>query len=64
MAEGVARLDEAGVGTYIEVGPQPTLLGLVSACLPAASPVLLPSLRPAPWRPCGPPIPPWPGSPS
>jgi polyketide synthase 12/epothilone polyketide synthase D len=45
FSDGVKALHEAGAGTFIEVGPKPTLLGLVPACLPDAAPALLASLR-------------------
>ncbi len=35
FADGVAALYRAGVRTFLELGPRPTLGGLVSACLPA-----------------------------
>jgi acyl transferase domain-containing protein len=48
FADGVAALHAAGVTQYLELGPRPTLLGLVPACLPAGAkePVLVASLRP------------------
>jgi epothilone polyketide synthase D len=45
FADGVKGLHEAGAGTFIEVGPKATLLGLVPACLPDAQPTLIASLR-------------------
>jgi polyketide synthase 12/epothilone polyketide synthase D len=45
FADGVKALHDAGAGTFIEVGPKPTLLGLVPACLPGAEPALVASLR-------------------
>nr|ADB12491.1 EpoD [Sorangium cellulosum] len=45
FADGVKALHEAGAGTFLEVGPKPTLLGLLPACLPEAEPTLLASLR-------------------
>jgi epothilone polyketide synthase D len=45
FADGIKTLCEAGVGTFIEVGPRSTLLGLVPACLPEAEALLVPSLR-------------------
>ena len=45
FADGVKALHEAGAGTFVEVGPKPTLLGLVPACLPDAEPALVASLR-------------------
>jgi acyl transferase domain-containing protein len=48
FAAGVGALHAAGVTEYVELGPRPTLLGLVPACLPAGAkdPVLVASLRP------------------
>ena len=47
FGEGLRTLHGCGVDTYIELGPRPTLLGLVPGCLPAeAEPRLLASLRP------------------
>ena len=47
FAKGVATLHEMGYRTFLEVGPAPTLLGLIGDSLPAGSEtVLLPSLRP------------------
>src|SRR5262245_15619724 len=47
FAAGVGALHAAGVAQYLEIGPKPTLLGLVPACLPleAQEPVLVASLR-------------------
>ncbi|WP_158501755.1 type I polyketide synthase [Vitiosangium sp. GDMCC 1.1324] len=45
FADGVKALHEAGAGTFVEVGPKSTLLGLVTACLPDAEPALIVSLR-------------------
>jgi acyl transferase domain-containing protein len=45
FADGVKGLHEAGAGTFLEVGPKATLLGLVPACLPDAKPALIASLR-------------------
>jgi acyl transferase domain-containing protein/acyl-CoA synthetase (AMP-forming)/AMP-acid ligase II/acyl carrier protein len=45
FADGVRALHAAGAGTFIEVGPKPTLVGLVPACLPDAQPVTLASSR-------------------
>ncbi len=42
---GVQALYEAGARTFVELGPRPTLLGLLPTCLPQAKPTLLPSLR-------------------
>lgn len=47
FAEGLATLRELGYGTFLEVGPAPTLLGLISENQPADGDLLLlPSLRP------------------
>src|SRR5205085_4137214 len=47
FAAGIEALHAAGVTKYLEIGPRPTLLGLVPACLPtnAGDPVLVASLR-------------------
>ncbi|KYG01556.1 hypothetical protein BE21_56465 [Sorangium cellulosum] len=45
FADGVRALHAAGAGTFVEVGPRSTLLGLVPACLPDARPTLLASSR-------------------
>ncbi|KYF49377.1 hypothetical protein BE04_23035 [Sorangium cellulosum] len=45
FADGVKALHAAGAGTFVEVGPKSTLLGLVPACLPDARPALLASSR-------------------
>src|SRR5262249_43045037 len=47
FADGVGALHVAGGTQYLEIGPKPTLLGLVPACLPlgAQEPVLVASLR-------------------
>ena len=48
FADGIGALHAAGVTEYLEIGPTPTLLGLVPGCLPsgAKEPVLVASLRP------------------
>lgn len=47
FAESVETLYGMGYRTFLEVGPAPTLLGLVGAILPAdADTLMLPSLRP------------------
>ncbi|MFE2763722.1 type I polyketide synthase [Streptomyces halstedii] len=47
FADGVRTLREMGYHTYVEVGPAPTLLGVVSDALPPGhDDLLLPSLRP------------------
>jgi epothilone polyketide synthase D len=43
--DGVKALHEAGSGTFLEVGPRPTLLGLIPACLSDGQPELIASLR-------------------
>ena len=43
--DGVRVLGERGAGAFLELGPQPTLLGLARRCLPAAEGPWLPSLR-------------------
>ncbi|WEQ57356.1 polyketide synthase dehydratase domain-containing protein [Komagataeibacter nataicola] len=54
FADGIAALHAAGVTEYLEIGPRPTLLGLVPACLPeTAEPVLAASLRPDRSEPAG-----------
>ena len=46
FGEGVRALHEAGATRFLELGPRPTLLGLVPESLPAeASPTLLASMR-------------------
>ena len=45
FADGVRALHAAGASLFVEVGPKPTLLGLVPACLPDARPALVASLR-------------------
>src|SRR5262249_6983927 len=45
FAANVEALYAAGAETFIELGPRPTLLGLVAAVRPDARPTLLPSLR-------------------
>jgi acyl transferase domain-containing protein/NADPH-dependent curcumin reductase CurA/acyl carrier protein len=49
FAEGVETLYRAGITRFVELGPKPTLLGLVANCLPATHRddlLLIPSLRP------------------
>jgi polyketide synthase 12/epothilone polyketide synthase D len=47
FGDGLRTLHACGVDMYLELGPKPTLLGLVPACLPEdAEPRLLASLRP------------------
>nr|ALD82522.1 polyketide synthase [Nannocystis sp. MB1016] len=48
FAAGVRALHAAGARSFVEVGPKPTLLGLVPGCLPAdAAVTLIPSVRSA-----------------
>jgi epothilone polyketide synthase D len=46
FAAGVQTLAAAGAGAFLELGPRPTLIGLVPACLPDRPALLLSSLRP------------------
>ncbi|MBP7336113.1 type I polyketide synthase [Niveispirillum sp.] len=41
---GIATITAAGCGTFLEIGPKSTLLGLAAACLPPDAALLLPSL--------------------
>jgi acyl transferase domain-containing protein/pimeloyl-ACP methyl ester carboxylesterase len=43
--DGVNALHTAGAGFFVEIGPKPTLLGLVPACLGEASVAMVPSLQ-------------------
>jgi acyl transferase domain-containing protein len=45
FADGIAALQTAGATMLIEIGPQPTLLGLAAKAEPGASWTLVPSLR-------------------
>ena len=45
FADGVRALEAAGARTYVEIGPKPTLLSLVSASIVASEPRLLASLH-------------------
>ena len=45
FADGIVALHEAGVETFVELGPRATLLGLVPRCVPEAEPSLHASLR-------------------
>lgn len=45
FADGVKAMQEAGVRTFVEVGPQATLLGLLPACLPESELGLHASMR-------------------
>ncbi|HRI53605.1 MAG TPA: beta-ketoacyl synthase N-terminal-like domain-containing protein, partial [Pseudomonadota bacterium] len=46
FGDGIRTLQEAGVGTFLEVGPRPTLLGFVRPAETGKEPVRLASLRP------------------
>jgi acyl transferase domain-containing protein/acyl carrier protein len=46
FAAGIAALHAAGARVFVELGPKPTLLGLVPGCLPEATPTVLGSLKP------------------
>jgi acyl transferase domain-containing protein/acyl carrier protein len=46
FAAGLAALRALGYRAFLEVGPAPTLLGLISDGMPADGDLLLPSLRP------------------
>lgn len=45
FADGVQTLQQQGATLYVEIGPQPTLLGMVQRCLGSQSATYLPSLR-------------------
>ena len=45
FAEGMGALHQLGVDTFLEVGPQPTLLGIGAACLGDSGGDWLPTLR-------------------
>ncbi len=45
FGDGVEALQAAGAGSYLELGPKSTLLGLVRGCLGEAAVQLFPSLR-------------------
>ena len=47
FAQGIRTLQDAGVTALMELGPQPTLLGLAAACLQEPAPALLATLRTA-----------------
>ncbi len=48
FADGIQTLGHSGVRVFVELGPKPTLLGMVSECLPDIDLTLVPSLRPEP----------------
>ena len=45
FAAGMAALERAGVRTFVEVGPQPVLLGMARTCLGTENGAWLPSLK-------------------
>ena len=45
FADAMTAMDEQGCQIYVEVGPQPVLLGMGRRCLPEADAAWLPSLR-------------------
>ena len=45
FADGVQRLQQQGATLFVEIGPQPTLLGMAQRCLDSQSATFLPSLR-------------------
>ncbi|MEO8180782.1 MAG: SDR family NAD(P)-dependent oxidoreductase, partial [Deltaproteobacteria bacterium] len=47
FAPAIEALVRAGADTFLELGPRPTLLGLVAACKPKSAPTLLAALRPS-----------------
>jgi malonyl CoA-acyl carrier protein transacylase len=46
FAAGIETLHQQGCQVFVEIGPKPTLLGIVRQCLPPEVGALLPSLRP------------------
>ena len=46
FAASIQTLHELGYHLYLEIGPQPTLLGMGRRCLPEAEALWLPSIRP------------------
>ncbi|MEZ4646807.1 MAG: hypothetical protein R3E31_29460 [Chloroflexota bacterium] len=46
FAQAVAALHEAGIDTFLEIGPKPTLIGMGRRCLPKGTGTWLASLRP------------------
>jgi acyl transferase domain-containing protein len=45
FAKGIRALADSGISIFLELGPQPTLLGIGAQCLPDAGVAWLPSLR-------------------
>ncbi|HEY3998348.1 MAG TPA: type I polyketide synthase, partial [Candidatus Xenobia bacterium] len=45
FADGMQTLSAQGCSVFLEVGPQPTLVGMGAACLPDAKALWVPSLR-------------------
>ena len=45
FTKSIAALQQQGYNTFIEIGPQPTLLGMARRCWPEVAAVWLPSLR-------------------
>lgn len=45
FSDSVSALEDADVGTFVEIGPNPTLLGMAGLGLRSASVALVPSLR-------------------
>ena len=50
FAQGMATLHQKGYETFLEIGPEPILLGMGRQCFPEDVGVWLPSLRPSPLR--------------
>lgn len=46
FAQGLSAMQAAGIDTFIEIGPRPTLLALARQVLAGSEALLLPSLRP------------------
>ena len=46
FADGIAALHRAGVRTFVELGPRPTLVGMVPACVADEGLALVASMRP------------------
>ncbi|WRH68368.1 MAG: acyltransferase domain-containing protein [Planktothrix sp. GU0601_MAG3] len=43
--QGVLSLQSLGCDTFIEIGPQPVLLGIIQSSISSSNPLILPSLR-------------------